>query len=229
MCGESQHCSHLHSSQSPASQRLCKSNNASICLSSLLEEKNVLVGSDIGAKHFSYACMIRSGSCWQHKMCKILPRSTRNSLCAHLMLAVQDLTDVGIDPLLFCLRKQLAALVSDLAISVTVSHRKMSGAAQASHLCSLQSYGYSLCMRVTVGHLRVSDVTLCSTCCGCSSHPRKSLRAHVPLHHPLSSSKEYIGCTDCALQDACAALFEKAAPGSFYARATNVRMHLSLP
>ena len=41
------------------------------------------------------------------------------------MLAVQDLTDVGIDPLLFCLRKQLAALVSDLAISVTVSHRKM--------------------------------------------------------------------------------------------------------
>ena len=80
-----------------------------------------------------------------------------------------------------------------------------SGAAQAPHLCSLQSYGYSLCMRVTVGHLRVSDVTLCSTCCGCSSHPRKSLRAHVPLHHPLSSSKEYIGCTDCALQDACAA------------------------
>ena len=60
-------------------------------------------------------------------------------------------------------------------------------------------------MRVTVGHLRVSDVTLCSTCCGCSSHPRKSLRAHVPLHHPLSSSKEHIGCTDCALQDACAA------------------------
>ena len=117
MCGESQHCSHLHSSQSPASQRLCKSNNASICLSCLLEEKNVLVGSDIGAKHFSYACMIRSGSCWQHKMCKILLRSTRNSLCAHLMLAVQDLTDVGIDPLLFCL--------TDLAISVTVSHRKM--------------------------------------------------------------------------------------------------------
>ena len=75
-------------------------------------------------------------------------------------------------------------------------------------------------MSVTVGHLRVSDVTLCSTCCGCSSHPRKSLRAHVPLHHPFSSSKEYIGCldasikdenilyrtcTDCALQDACAA------------------------
>ena len=24
-------------------------------------------------------------------------------------------------------------------------------------------------MSVTVGHLRVSDVTLCSTCCGCSS------------------------------------------------------------
>ena len=54
--------------------------------------RNVLVGCDIGARHFSYACMIRSGSCWQHKMCKILPRSTRNSLCAHLMLAVQDLT-----------------------------------------------------------------------------------------------------------------------------------------
>ena len=105
--------------------KIAQKNNASIFLSSLLEEKNVLVGSEIGAKHFSYACMIRSGSCWQHKMCKILPRSTRNSLCAHLMLAVQDLTDVGIDPLLFCLRKQLAALVSDLAISVTVSHRKM--------------------------------------------------------------------------------------------------------
>ena len=76
-----------------------------------------------------------------------------------------------------------------------------SGAAQASHLCSLQSYGYSLCMRVTVGHLRVSDVTLCSTCCGCSSHPRKSLRAHVPLHHPFSSSKEYIGCLDASIKD----------------------------
>ena len=87
--------------------------------------RNVLVGCDIGARHFSYACMNGSGSCWQNKMRKILPRSTRNSLCAHLMLAVQDLTDVGIDPLLFCLRKQLAALVSDLAISVTVSHRKM--------------------------------------------------------------------------------------------------------
>ena len=85
----------------------------------------MLVGSEIGAKHFSYACMTRSGSCWQHKMCNILPRSTRNSLYAHLMLAVQDLTDDGIDQLLFCLRKQLAALVSDLSISVTVSHRKM--------------------------------------------------------------------------------------------------------
>ena len=83
----------------------------------IFARRNVLVGSDIGARHFSYACMIRSGSCWQHKMCKILLRSTRNSLCAHLMLAVQDLTDVGIDPLLFCL--------TDLAISVTVSHRKM--------------------------------------------------------------------------------------------------------
>ena len=71
----------------------------------------------------------------------------------------------------------------------------------APHLCSLQSYGYSLCMRVTVGHLRVSDVTLCSTCCGCSSHPRKSLRAHVPLHHPFSSSKEYIGCLDASIKD----------------------------
>ena len=56
-------------------------------------------------------------------------------------------------------------------------------------------------MSVTVGHLRMSDVTLCSTCCGCSSHPRKSLRAHVPLHHPFSSSKEYIGCLDASIKD----------------------------
>ena len=93
---------------------------------------------------------------------------------------------VGIDPLLFCLRKQLAALVSDPAISVTVSHRKM---ADVTFVYYTDQSPHTASVSVTVGHCSRTDATFSNP--RRASHCRTLLVVSVTVGHCTMSDATF--------------------------------------